>query len=313
MSGLSPGRLERLDSTSIASLRIFLLVVANQSFSKTARQLQIAPSTVSKHVDMLEQTLNTALVRRTTRQLSITDDGAVFYEHCKSVLATLDEVVGNFAGAPAELEGWIRMVAPPSFAMTVLADRLPEFQAQHPRLALDVHTTTAKINLIREGVDVAIWLQDAGETYLRSIRLAPNPCVWCVSPDYIERHGKPSTPADLATHSCLKGIGTPFQDHWPIRSGTKVGRVAIDSSFATDNGEVLRKTCLAGLGIAGFYLYHVADDLRKGRLVEVLADYQADISSIYAVMPHRRLLPAKVRAFVEFLRKITSDLPRRVS
>lgn len=307
MSGPSTGRLERLDGTSIASLRIFLLVVENQSFSKAARQLQIAPSTVSKHVDMLERTLNTALVRRTTRQLSITDEGALFYEHCRTVLATLDDVVGNFAGAP---EGWIRVVAPPSFAMTVLSDRLAEFQAQYPRLALDVHTTTAKVNLIQEGIDVAVRLEDAGETYLRSIRLAPNPCVWCASPDYIEQRGRPQKPGDLGAHACLKGIGTPFQDYWPVRNGTKVGRVAIDSSFATDNGEVLRKACLAGLGIAGFYMYHVADDLRQGRLVEVLPDYQADVSSIFAVVPHKRLLPAKVRVFVDFLRRITSDLPR---
>lgn len=310
MAGRSPLRLERLDATSFASLRIFSLVVEHQSFSKTAQQLQIAPSTVSKHVDMLERTLDTALVRRTTRQLSVTDDGALFYEHCQSILATLDDMLGDLAGSPAELEGCIRLVAPPSFAMTVLSQHLPAFLARHPRLTLDIQTTTAKVNLIREGIDVAIRLEDAGETYLRSLRLAPNPCAWCVSPEYIERHGEPKTPADFASHACLKGVGTPFHDYWPVRRNGKVSRVAVKGALATDNGEVLRKACLAGLGIAGFYLYHVADDLRQGRLVEVLADYQADVSSIFAVMPHRRLQPAKVKAFVEFLRSVTGDLPR---
>lgn len=310
MAGRSPMRLERLDATSFASLRIFSLVVEHQSFSKTAQQLQIAPSTVSKHIDMLERTLGTALIRRTTRQLSVTDDGALFYEHCLSILATLDDILGDLASSPAELEGWIRVVAPPSFAMTVLSEHLPAFLAKHPRLALDIHTTTAKVNLVREGMDVAIRLEDAGETNLRSVRLAPNPCAWCVSPAYIERHGEPRTPADLAAHTCLKGIGTPFQDYWPVRSDGKIGRIAVKSSFATDNGEVLRKACLSGLGIAGFYLYHVANDLRQGHLIEVLADYQADVSSIFAVMPHRLLLPAKVKAFIDFLRTVTRDLPR---
>jgi DNA-binding transcriptional LysR family regulator len=310
MLGRPHKRLERLDAASFASLRIFALVVEHRSFAKTAQQLQLAPSTVSKHIDMLERTLNTALVRRTTRQLSVTDDGALFYEHCKTILATLDDVLGDFSASPAELEGWIRVVAPPSFAMTVLSDHLPSFLAAHPKLAVDIHTTTARVNLIREGIDIAIRLEDAGETYLRSVRLAPNPCAWCVSPDYLKRHGEPATPADLANHNCLKGVGTPFQDYWPVRNGTKIGRIAVTSSFATDNGEVLRKACLSGLGIAGFYLYHVADELRQGRLIEVLADYQTDVSSIFAVMPHRRLLPAKVTAFVEFLRGITRDLPQ---
>lgn len=310
MAGRSPMRLERLDATSFASLRIFSLVVEHQSFSKTAQQLQIAPSTVSKHIDTLERTLGTALIRRTTRQLSVTDDGALFYEHCQSILATLDDILGDLASSPAELEGWIRVVAPPSFAMTVLSEHLPAFLAKHPRLALDIHTTTAKVNLVREGMDVAIRLEDAGETNLRSVRLAPNPCALCASPKYIERHGEPRTPADLAEHTCLKGVGTPFQDYWPLRGDGKIRRIAVKSSFATDNGEVLRKACLSGLGIAGFYLYHVANDLRQGHLVEVLADYQADVSSIFAVMPHRLLLPAKVKAFIEFLRTVTTDLPR---
>ncbi len=292
--------LRRFDAIPVAAFRSFVTVVEAGGFSTASRQLGLAVSTVSKHVDMLEARLRTSLVLRTTRRVTVTEAGTEFYEQCRLVLDRLDEVAeANFA--PNELRGHLRVVAPPSFTSCILAPALPRFLSRHPNLRIDLRVTTAEVDFLRDGVDLAVRMTDAHANSDRIERIGPAPSLLCASPAYIARFGTPQRPEDLTAHRCLSGISSPYGERWQFRVGHDSVFVPIRSVFASDTGEVLRAACLDGLGIAGFYEFHVRGDLEAGRLVRVLGEFQADVSSLCAILPGGRYTPSKTSAFLSFL------------
>lgn len=139
-----------------------------------------------------------------------------------------------------------------------------------------------------------------------AVKLADNACVVCASPAYLERHGVPATPSDLRRHRGLVGHGSPYAEEWPFLVGRAVKKYPFQKVFASNNGDVLRAFCLRGVGLGGFYAFHVADDLRAGRLVEVLQPYRSNVSAVYAVVQHRKYMSPPARAFIEFLRGVCS-------
>ncbi len=294
---------QSLDFASIAVLRSFAAVVEHGGFSPAAKQLGVAPSTMSKHIGALESGLRVALIHRTTRSLDVTPSGQLFYERCKAILHEVDQA-RLLAEPAAILKGELRVVASPSFTASVLLPGLPAFMGAHPDLAIDLRVGSAQVDLIREGVDVWITMEPTQRNKAPSLKLARNTCVVCAAPAYLERHGIPETPADLKRHAGLLGYGSPYAEDWPFLVGRQVKRYPIRKALASDNGDVLRACCLAGLGLGGFYAFHVADDLKAGRLVEVLKSYRANPSGVYAIVPHRHYLSPASRAFIEFVRAL---------
>jgi LysR family transcriptional regulator, regulator for bpeEF and oprC len=290
----------RFDAIPVAAFRSFVAVVEAGGFSAASRQLGLAVSTVSKHVDMLEARLRTSLVLRTTRRVTITEAGTEFYEQCRVMLDRLDEVAeANFA--PNELRGHLRVVAPPSFTSCILAPALPHFLSRHPNLRVDLRVTTAEVDFLRDGIDLAVRMTDASTGSDRLERIGPAPSILCASPDYLARFGTPRRPEDLKAHRCFSGISSPYGERWQFRIGQDTVFVPIRSVFASDTGDVLRAACLDGLGIGGFYEFHVRRDLEAGRLVRVLGEFQADVSSLCVALPGERYTPSKTSAFLSFL------------
>lgn len=292
-----------IDGLHISALRIYAAVIETQSFLGAARRLALAPSTVSKHVEALERRLGSLLIMRTTRQLSVTEAGLTFYNHCRGALEALDEASAHLSGTPVELEGSLRIVAPPSFSAAILSRCLPEFMEAHPRLAVEVLVRSDFVDLVKEGVDIAIALDDEHRNKLPTILVGPNRSRICASPAYLEKYGVPLSPADMAKHRCLAGIGSQYDDHWPFKLGSSVQRISVNRVLTSNNGELLKSCCIAGQGLAALYAFHVDEDLAAGRLIEVLGDFNAGISALYARVPNRRFISPHGKAFLTFLKR----------
>lgn len=294
-----------LNDASILSLRCFVAVVETQSFSSAARQLRLAASSVTKHVQLLENAISVALVHRTTRRISVTDAGERFYDQCLGILAQIDSAAAVMIAERA-LSGHLRVVAPPSFAATLLGPHLHEFLAGHPGLSVDVMVSSATPDLIRDRIDVAITLQEEPESKLAHFLLAESPRALCASPAYLDRFGMPEHPRDLAGHECISGRFSELAEAWFLRDQGNWQAVHVRSRLLSDNGDLLRQACLMGSGIGNFYRFHVQEDLDAGRLVHVLPAYESKPKNIYAVIPHRQIVRPQTKAFIEFVTRLTA-------
>jgi len=288
-------------ANALQELTIFARVVGTGSLSAAARDLGMSPAVVSRRLASLEARLGVRLVNRTTRSLHLTDEGAAYYETCTRVLAEIEEADAAVSAGRAEPRGVLRVALPASFGNQHIAPLIPKFAELYPEVQIALSLSDRTVNLVEEGFDVAIRIADLADSSLAARRLAPNCRVVCASPAYLRRHGTPETPEDLAKHNCL--TTTDFAMNWDYRSADgKAGSVRVTGRYACDNWEVLREWALAGLGVALKSTWDVRRHLEDGSLVSLLPGYTfASDVAIYAVYPHRRHLPAKTRAFIEFL------------
>jgi DNA-binding transcriptional LysR family regulator len=286
-------------------LRCFVTVVETQSFSSAARQLRIAPSSVTKHVQLIENALNIALVHRTTRRVSVTEAGERFYEQCLAILSQIDSAAAVINAE--HLSGHLRVTAPPSFTAATLGPHLHEFMKEHPAISIDVIVSSATPDLIRDRIDVAITLRKEPQSKLTHFWLAWGALKICASPDYLARHGMPKRPEDLMNHECLTGRHSDLAEAWTLGQKNIWQVVNLQFKLLSDNGDLLRQACLGGAGIGMFYDFHVRDDLRSGRLVPVLSEYQLHPTSIFAIIPHRKIVRPQAKAFIDFVQRLVSD------
>jgi DNA-binding transcriptional LysR family regulator len=276
-------------------------VVGTGSLSAAARDLGMSPAVVSRRLASLEARLGVRLVNRTTRSLHLTDEGAAYYETCTRVLAEIEEADAAVSAGRAEPRGVLRVALPASFGNQHIAPLIPKFAELYPEVQIALSLSDRTVNLVEEGFDVAIRIADLADSSLAARRLAPNRRVVCASPAYLRRHGTPQTPEDLAKHNCL--TTTDFAMSWDYRAPDgKAGSMRVIGRYACDNWEVLREWALAGMGVALKSTWDVRRHLEDGSLISLLPGYTfAGDVAIYAVYPHRRHLPAKTRAFIEFL------------
>src|ERR1700736_1185570 len=295
-----------LNDASILSLRCFAAVVETESFSSAARQLRLAPSSVTKHVQLIENAINVALLHRTTRRVSVTEAGERFYDQCLAILAQIDRATMALV-AEHELGGHLRVTAPPSFAATMLGPHIHEFLREYPGISVDVVVWSATPDLIRNRIDVAITLHEEPQSKLTHFELAPCPLTLCASPDYVARHGTPHTGDDLIRHECLSGRFSDLAEGWTLGREGLWHVVNLQFRLLSDNGDLLRQACLGGAGIGNFYHFHVRDDLRHGRLIRILPDYESKPQHIFAIVPHRQILRPQAEAFIAFVRGLVGS------
>ena len=294
-----------LNEASIVTLRCFVAVVETQSFSAAARQLRLAPSSVTKHVKMLEASLGGALIYRTTRLVSITEAGEAFYERCVNILSEIDSAAALIV-SERQLGGHLRVVAPPSFAASILGPHLHRFLNDHPALSVDMIVTSATPNLVRDRVDVAISLEADPKSKLAHVTLAPCPRVLCASPAYLSERGMPRSIEDLRSHACIASRFSDLAEDWALRRRGNWEVVGIRSRLLSNNGELLRQTCLHGAGVANLYRFHAQEDLETGRLVQVMPGFEVKPANVNAVLPHRQIMRPQAKAFVEFVRALVA-------
>jgi DNA-binding transcriptional LysR family regulator len=282
-------------------MAVFARVVAAGSLSAAARELNLSPAGVSRRLAGLEARLGVRLLNRTTRTLHLTDEGASYYDTCSRLLAEIEEADAAVSAGRAEPRGTLKVALPASFANQHIAPLIPRFAERHPRVQLALSLSDRNVNLVEEGFDLAIRIAHLEDSSLAARKLAPNRRVVCASPEYLRRHGTPQSPAELAGHNCL--TTGDFNMSWDYRGPDGLpGSVRVSGRYACDNWEVLREWALAGLGVALKSTWDVRRHLESGALVALCPGYTFDSDvAIYAVYPHRRHLPAKTRAFIEFL------------
>ncbi|SFK83715.1 LysR family transcriptional regulator [Lysobacter sp. cf310] len=295
----------------VGDLALFLRVLDLGSISAAARSLDLSVAVASQRLKRLERDLGVRLLHRTTRQLHATPEGAALAEQGRALVEDLEALTGGLRQAATDVAGTLRLTASASFGRQYLSPLLPEFLALHPRVKVSVNLNDQLLDLVSSGFDLAIRIGALEDSSLVARKLAPNRRVICASPDYVRRHGMPNSPEELARHECLMLVGSQGrQDLWRLhdRAGREVA-VRVSGRFESNLGELLRDAAVAGLGIAVHSTWHVNEDLRAKRLVPVMPDYGVAESGIYAVMPQRRLIPPRVRAFTDFLAERFGEHP----
>lgn len=279
----------------------FVQVVEGHSYSMAARVLGVTRSAVSRQIAGLEDRLGTRLLNRTTRRLSLTEAGAVYYESCTHILGearAAERAVMDLDEAP---RGLLRVNAPMSFGLGPLGPALAEFTAAHPALKIELTLDDRVVDLVGEGYDMAIRIADLPPSSLVARRLAVNRRLVCAAPAYLARAGRPERPEDLSRHACLGYSYLATGNDWYFRGPDGPIAVRIDPILSVNNGDVLRQLAVAGRGITLSPTFIAGDDLRSGALVPLFADWSEADTGIFAVYPHSRHLSPKVRAFVDFL------------
>ena len=283
------------------AMSTFVQVVDGGSFSAAADRLGLSRAQVSKSVMQLEAHLETRLLNRTTRRISLTDSGRLYYARSLQILEELAEAEDCAREDSAAARGVLTVGAPTSFGLLHLQPLIPAFLADHPEVQISLSLADRFLDVVAEGYDVAVRIAELEDSSLVARRLAPCRRVLCASPAYLQKHGSPRVPQDLAIHGCLVYSNELRPDTWTLHGPSGAERVTVNGPVCADNGDVLRAAAAAGLGVTLLPTFIVGEDLRAGRLVTVLDDYCPPDLSINAVYPSRRFLAAKVRVFVDFL------------
>ncbi|MYN45947.1 LysR family transcriptional regulator [Pseudoduganella sp. FT93W] len=280
----------------------FVEVVSKGSLSAAARAEGIAPAMIGRRLDALESRLGVKLLQRTTRKLALTNEGAAFLEDCQRILTELEEAESAVAERSAHATGHLMISAPAGFGRQHVAPLIPSFLAEHRDVSITLNMSDRVVDIVGEGIDVAIRIASLSDSSLVSVKLADNERVVVGAPSYLKRHGVPQTLADLSKHNCLAISSEGSQRGWTFRENGKNVVLKVAGNMGSNDGQVLHDWALAGKGLAWRSMWEVGNEIAEGKLQTVLDQHSAPGNDIYAVFAQRRHLPLRIRAFVDFLR-----------
>jgi DNA-binding transcriptional LysR family regulator len=284
----------------LGELEAFTAVAETGGFTKAAQELGRTTSSVSKQVRALEERLGARLFSRTTRRVSLTEIGVAFRDRVQGLLHDLEDAEMAVSRMQAEPRGVLRVGGPTDFGRIGLADSLASFALRHRDVRLEVDLADRFVDVVDEGFDVVVRIANLPDSSLVARRMGPCRRVLCASPAYLEAHGRPAHPSDLRHHATV-GYAYEQSRQWRFRSDAGHTSVAVDPRHRANNGEMMRRMLVAGLGIALLPTFLVGDDLRAGRLESLFSDQLDADTVIWAVTPHRKLLAAKVRLLLDHL------------
>ena len=282
----------------------FVEAATRGSLSAAARAEGIAPAMIGRRLDALEQRLGVKLLQRTTRKIALTDEGAAFLEDCQRILADLEDAESAAAAGSARASGHLSISAPAGFGRMHVAPLLPSFLAEHREVALSLNLNDRLVDLIGEGIDVAIRIATLADSNLVGVKLAENKRVVVAAPAYLKKNGAPQAPEDLAGHNCLALPSDGSQRGWTFRQNGKNITFKVAGNMVCNGGEVLHHWALTGRGLAWRSMWEVRSALESGQLVTVLDGFAAPGNDIYAVFAQRQHMPLRIRAFIDFLRHV---------
>lgn len=286
----------------LSGMRVFAQVVEAKSFTAAADALGMSKSLVSRQVSALEHALAVKLLNRSTRSLSLTDAGAVLYEHCARIVQEAELAESRLTRTQTEPAGLVKLTAVPAFAARHLLPVLADFLHKYPQIQVKLSCSNRPLDLGDEGLDLGIRVSFKPDPNLVARKLAANRGVLCASPEYLERRGSPRRVEDLRRHACVLFPPLAPKGVWTLRRDGRKHAVPVAGGFETDEMEVVHAAVAAGLGIGILPLYMVADALRQGRLVPLLRPFQVvPQSAIYLVYLPNRTLPTRVRVLIDFL------------
>ena len=294
-----------------SEMLIFVRCVEEGSFSAAARALDMTPSAISKQIRRLEDRLGARLFNRTTRRISLTEVGRDFYDRCSRIMAEIEEAEEAVSTLQDQVRGTLRVTATAAFARGEVLPRINHFLSRYPELKLEMQLADRAVDLVEEGFDVAIMLQEqVDDPSLVSRKLAVNRRIIVASPEYLAHFGEPRTPEDLLRHNCLTLYNVSRFNDWEFDLGEEGRRVIhVSGNFRANTAGALFEAALAGVGMARLSTWLVAPRIRDGTLVHVLPDFTHEASAYYVLFPQGRHLSRKVRAFVDFLVEEFTPVP----
>ena len=283
------------------AISVFCKVIETQSFTQAANQQNISVAMASKLVSQLEEHLKTRLLQRTTRKIVPTEAGMLYYQRCQAILLDLNEADSSISNMTTSLQGNLLISVPRDFGLLYISPNLPKFIELHPNLHVEIEFEDKRVDLVAEGYDLALRIGYMQDSSLVARKISSAPMHFVASSSYLEARGTPLTPDDLEYHQGLLYKSSLNQVHWQSTKVNQIQRYKIQSKVVSNNGMALLEMTKAGLGISNSPSFFVKDALASGELVEILSEYKQKPLDIYVVYPNRRHLPAKVRAFIEFL------------
>lgn len=288
-------------SDPLEGVSVFVAVVDAQSFSGAAQSLRRSKAAVSNQIARLENRLKVRLLNRTTRKLSLTDEGRAYLEHCRRILDEAHEAEDALDSAAQEPRGVLRVSAPMSFGVLHVGAAVADFMHMHPQVQVDLVLNDRQVDLVDDGFDMAIRIGRLTDSSLIARRLAPCRRIVVASPAYWNEHGRPAHPDELTEHEALIYDYLPDPGVWNFRGPDGPFSVNVSGRLRANNGDVIMSAVRQGLGVDLTPTFFCCEDLESGTLEAVLEDFEDEPISIYAVYPHRRHLTTRVRTFVDFL------------
>lgn len=286
----------------MTALSVFRRVAELNSFAEAGRRLGLSPAAISKNVAELEAHVGARLINRTTRRMALTEEGRLYLEHVTrglDALAQADEALGSIKAAPS---GTLRISAPMTVTLMRLSEAIPQFMLRHPDLKLDLHLDDRRVDIVREGFDIAIRGSDNLEdSSLIARKLVTMPHVLCAAPSYFKTYGKPVTPFELKALDHIRFSLSGHADTWEFRKDGRTERVAVVARYSVSSSLAVRDALRAGFGVSLMPRPYVERDLKDGRLQSALEDWNSVETTLYAVYSSRQHLAPRIRSFLDFL------------
>ena len=277
----------------------FIAVAESNSFTLAAERLGISVVKVSRCVSTLEQSLAVKLLHRTTRKVALTDAGKLYYQNCKPLVEGLEQAEFAVTQMQQQAKGLIRLTAPVTYGERFIGPLLNDFLQLHPQLDIELILTNQQLDLIEQGIDVAIRLGKLNDSSMIAKRLSSRQLYVCASPEYIEKNGEPHTLSELSQHQCLNGT-LPY---WRFMEQGKAKTIKIHGRVTCNSGQVLFDSAIKGIGLVQLPDYYVHSALKEQKLIEVLSQYRDCTEGIWALYPHNRQLSYKIKLLIEFLQE----------
>jgi DNA-binding transcriptional LysR family regulator len=287
----------------LKQLESFVAVATKGSLTSTAAAEGVAPAVIGRRIDGLEARLGVKLLVRTTRRITLTNEGVAFLEDCQRILADIGHAESSVSAGGVKASGHLRITAPAGFGRRHVAPIVPRFQALHPDVSVSLNLSDRVVDIVNEGVDCAIRVGDMPDSSLISVRLADNRRLCVATPSYLSRAGTPQHPSDLARHECLALSSDASQTRgWAFWVDGALVHHRPRGRLDCSDGQVLHSWCLQGLGIAWRSTWEVEADVASGHLRTVLDDFAAPPNGVFAVFPHAKHLPLRVRLWIDFIK-----------
>jgi len=287
---------------TLTRMRAFIDVVEAEGFSAAARKIGRSKALLSKYVRELEDELGALLLNRTTRQFSMTEAGHTYYKRAVEIIREIDSLADTVRESSGDVRGRIKLSAPRTFADAPIGQSLIDFALEHPDIVLDINLDDRFVDLVEEGFDLAIRISRLENSSLIARRLSPFSVRLCASPALIARVGMPQSPQQLASRPCIIDTNGRWLSNWPFKGDSgEMLSVAVSGPIEVNSPLAARAAAVSGLGFSILPDFIAAPEIEAGNLVALMDDRMYSGGGIFAVYPHRRYLPAKVRVFVDFL------------
>lgn len=283
----------------------FVAVAETNSFTAAAKRLAVSTAHVSRQINALEERLGANLFNRTTRKVTATEVGVIYYQHCRQLLDSLEEAEQAVTHLQSTPRGKLRLTCSVAYGDRFIAPLVNEFVSRYPELSVQMLFTNQSLNLVQEGIDLAIRLGHLKDSPLIARKLAPRTLYVCGSPLYFSRQSQPHILSELAGHNCLLGT----LDYWSFFENGKIQTIKVDGKWSCNSGPALLDATLRGIGLVQLPDYYVSEHLQSGALISVLDNYRQPDSAVWAVYPPNRHLSPKVRLLVDFLHERIANDP----